>query len=89
MTADEIIAIAGSIASEQVAAMALWDQALAEMGLPSETVEGDPSASLGTGLPMVTGGPGGVGNGTWTMPMLRARVGRDGIKERRMYDYAS
>ena len=89
MTAEEIIAIAGSIASEQVAAMALWDQALAEMGLPSETVEGDPTASLGTGLPMATGGVGGVGNGTWIMPVLRARERREGMRERRMYDYAS
>jgi outer membrane biosynthesis protein TonB len=89
MTADEIIAIAGSIASEQVAAMALWDQALAEMGLPSETVESDPTASLGTGLPMATDGVGGVGNGTWTMPVLRAREVRQGVRERRMYDYAS
>ncbi|KAF2622685.1 hypothetical protein BU25DRAFT_462556 [Macroventuria anomochaeta] len=88
MTADEIIAIAGSIASEQVAAMALWDQALAEMGLPSETVEGDPTASLGTGLPMATGSAGGATNGTWEMPVLRARGG-DGRRERRMYDYAS
>lgn len=89
MTADEIIAIAGSVASEQVAAMALWDQALVEMGLPSETVEGDPTASAGTGLPMATGGMGGVGNGTWNMPVLRARVDREGRRERRMYDYAS
>lgn len=89
MTADEIIAIAGSVASEQVAAMALWDQALVEMGLPSETVEGDPTASAGTGLPMATGGMGGVGNGTWSMPVLRASVDREGRRERRMYDYAS
>ncbi|KAF9699568.1 hypothetical protein EKO04_002198 [Ascochyta lentis] len=89
MTANEIIAIAGSIASEQVAAMALWDQAIVEMGLPSETVEGDPSASMGTGLPMATGGAGGAMNGTWTMPTLKTREGRDGVRERRMYDFAS
>lgn len=89
MTADEIIAIAGSIAAEQSSAMALWDEVFGDMGLPSETVGGDPSASLGTGLPMATGGAGGAGNGTWTMPMLRVRTGRDGVRERRMYDYAS
>ena len=66
--------------------MALWDQTLVEMGLPSETVEGDPTASQGTGLPMATGGAGGAMNGTWTMPVLRAR---ERVMERRMYDFAS
>ncbi|KAJ4346279.1 hypothetical protein N0V95_005544 [Ascochyta clinopodiicola] len=89
MTAGEIAAVAAAIASEQVAAMALWDQVLTEMGLPSETIETDPSASMGTGLPMATGGAGGAMNGTWAMPMLRAREGRYGVKERRMYDFAS
>ncbi|KAH6638227.1 hypothetical protein C7974DRAFT_156682 [Boeremia exigua] len=91
MTADEIIAIAGTIASEQVAAMALWDQAIVEMDLPSETIGGDPTASLGTGLPMATGGAGGAMNGTWSMPALKARESKDtnGARQRRMYDYAS
>lgn len=116
MTAEEILAVAGTVATEQVAAMALWDKALGEMGLPSgtaegdpsetvegepsetvedpsgtvedpsETVEGDPTASLGTGLPMATGGLNGAANGTWSMPKLRTR---DGVRERRMYDFAS
>ena len=86
MTADEIFAIANSIASEQAAFMALWDQTFTDMGLPSQTIETDPSASVGTGLPMATGGLGGVMNGTWTIPTLKAR---DGLMERRMYDYAS
>lgn len=86
MAADEIIAVAGAIAVEQVAAMALWDQAFVAMGLPNKTVEADPSASMGTGLPMATGGAGGTMNGTWTMPTLKAR---DGVQVRRMYDYAS
>lgn len=88
--------IAESITTEQVVAMGLWDQILTEMGLPaespSETVEGDPTASAGTGLPMATGGAGGAANGTWSMPVLRAREGdaiRGSVRERRMYDYAS
>jgi len=95
MAADEIIALAGTIATEQIAAMALWDQTLVEMDLPteaelpSETIEGDPTASLGTGLPSATGGAGGAANGTWTMPALKARQGRNGVVERTMYDYAS
>lgn len=116
MTENEILAIAGTIASEQLSAMTLWDQALTEMGLPSEPVQsepaegepvegdptvtdptvgdptmGDPTASLGTGLPMATGGAGGASNGTWTMPALRARerTNRNGVRERRMYDFAS
>ncbi|KAJ4992150.1 hypothetical protein SVAN01_02471 [Stagonosporopsis vannaccii] len=95
MAADEIIALASTIATEQIAAMALWDQTLADMDLPteaelpSETIEGDPTASLGTGLPSATGGAGSSANGTWTMPALKARQGRNGIMERRMYDYAS
>lgn len=95
MAADEIIALAGTIATEQIAAMALWDQTLVEMDLPteselpSETIEGDPTASLGTGLPSATGGAGGAANGTWTMPALKARQGKNGVAERTMYDYAS
>lgn len=96
MTGSEILMIAQSIASEQIVAMGLWDQVLAEMGLPaespSETVEGDPTASAGTGLPMATGGAGGMGNGTWNMPVLRVResgANREGVRERRMYDFAS
>lgn len=88
--------MAESIATEQIAAMGLWDLVLAEMGLPaeapSETVEGDPTASAGTGLPMATGGAGSTANGTWSMPALRAREGeanREGVRERRMYDFAS
>lgn len=96
MTGSEILMIAESITTEQVVAMGLWDQILTEMGLPaespSETVEGDPTASAGTGLPMATGGAGGAANGTWSMPVLRAREGdaiRGSVRERRMYDYAS
>lgn len=95
MAADEIIALAGTIATEQIAAMALWDQTLVDMDLPteaelpSETIEGDPTASLGTGLPSATGGAGGASNGTWSMPALKARQGRNGVMDRRMYDYAS
>ncbi|KZM18560.1 uncharacterized protein EKO05_0002337 [Ascochyta rabiei] len=89
MTAGEIAAVAAAIASEQVAAMALWDQVLTDMGLPSETIQGDPSASMGTGLPMATGGAGGAMNGTWAMPTLKTREGRYGVRERRMYDFAS
>ena len=96
MTGSEILTMAASIASEQIVAMGLWDQVFAEMGLPaespSETVEGDPTASAGTGLPMATGGAGGAANGTWSMPVLRAREGdanREGVRERRMYGFAS
>ncbi|KAF3051530.1 hypothetical protein E8E11_008010 [Didymella keratinophila] len=66
MTGSEILTMAESIASEQIVAMGLWDQVLAEMGLPaespSETVEADPTASAGTGLPMATGGMGDAAN---------------------------
>jgi outer membrane biosynthesis protein TonB len=96
MTGAEILTMAESIASEQIVAMGLWDQVLAEMGLPAElpneTIEGDPTASAGTGLPMATGGTGGAANGTWNMPVLRVRGGdanRGGVRERRMYDFAS
>lgn len=96
MTRDEILMMAESIATEQIATMGLWDQVLAEMGLPaeapSEAVEGDPTASAGTGLPMATGGAGSAANGTWSMPALRAREGEansEGVRERRMYDFAS
>ncbi|KAJ4383051.1 hypothetical protein N0V86_002279 [Didymella sp. IMI 355093] len=96
MTGSEILMMAESIASEQVVAMGLWDQVIAEMGLPaeppSETVEGDPTASAGMELPMATGGAGSAANGTWSMPALRAREGganRNGVRERRMYDFAS
>lgn len=96
MTRDEIIMMAESIATEQIAAMGMWDQVLAEMGLPveapSETVEGDPTASAGTGLPTATGGASSAANGTWSMPALEPRGGeakRQGVRDRRMYDFAS
>ena len=69
MDAAEIIAIAEMIAAEQIPAMQAWDQPLNEMEqLP---VEADPTASLGTGMPMPTGAT----NGTWNVPpAVRARM---------------